>query len=47
MTDTIGTQRFVPYRRGVPNSGASGMLPVSVVPRNRAVEHNVAVFFLL
>ena len=30
--------------RGVPNSGASGMFPVGVVPHNQAVEHNMVTF---
>ena len=33
---------FCPLLRGVPNSGASGILPVGVVLRNSAVEYNVA-----
>ena len=40
---TIGIQHFVHYiLRGVPNSGASGILPVGVVLRIPAVKYNVA-----
>ena len=35
---------FRPLKRGVPNSGASGIFPVGVVLRNPAVEYNVAAF---
>ena len=45
ITDTIGEPTFCPSWRGVPNSGASGIFPVSVVLHNRAVEHNVAAVF--
>ena len=33
-----------PLQRGVPNSGASGIFPVGILLRNRAVEHNVDTF---
>ena len=41
ITDTIRKKHFVPYSE-VPNSGASGLFPVGMVLRNRAVEHNVS-----
>ena len=43
ITDTIGTQHFVPYS-DVPNSGASGIFPVGLVLDNPVVEYNVAAF---
>ena len=44
---TIGNQHFDPNSGGVPNSGASGIIPIGVVLCNGAVEHDVAVFLEL
>ena len=44
IMDTIGDQHFVHYSGCVPNSGASGIFPVGVVLRIRAVEYNVFAF---
>ena len=35
---------FCPLIRGVPNSGASGIFPVGVLPCKWAVEHGMAAF---